>query len=120
VYDVHTYIDSTGAGTSAECTQDPCAQIDSLAAFLRSAGRKVMLSEFGGGNTASCQALVCKALAAVNKNSDVFIGVSTWSAGAFRPGYPLLETPLASGQDQSLVESCVIPHLAQQGEANKK
>lgn len=111
VFDVHNYIDSTSAGTSAECTQDPCAQIDALATYLRSAGRKVMMTEFGGGNTASCQALVCKALAAVNKNSDVFIGATTWSAGAFKAGYPLLETPMAGGQDQMLVSSCIIPQL---------
>jgi endoglucanase len=111
VYDVHNYIDATGAGTSAECTQDPCAQIDALATYLRSVGRKVMMTEFGGGNTASCEALVCKALAEVNKNSDVFIGATTWSAGAFTTGYPLLETPMDGGQDQSLVASCIIPQL---------
>ncbi len=115
VYDVHNYIDATGAGTSPECTQDASPQIDALATYLRSAGRKVMMTEFGGGNTASCQTLVCKALAEVNKNSDVFIGATTWSAGAFQAGYPLLETPTAGGQDQSLVSSCIIPQLGQQG-----
>jgi endoglucanase len=116
VYDVHNYIDATGSGTSTECTQNPCPQIDALATYLRSVGRKVMMTEFGGGNTASCQALVCQALAEVNKNSDVFIGATTWAAGAFTTGYALLETPMASGQDQSLVASCIIPQL---GAANR-
>jgi endoglucanase len=62
---VHTYIDANGSGTTSDCTQDPCAQIDALATYLRTNGRKAMLSEFGGGNTASCLALVCKALAEV-------------------------------------------------------
>jgi len=111
VYDVHNYIDADGSGTQPDCTQDPSAQIDALATYLRSNGRQAMLSEFGGGNTASCVALVCKGLAEVNKNSDVFLGVTTWSAGAFQEGYPLLETPMSSGQDQELVASCIIPNL---------
>jgi len=120
VFDVHQYIDADGSGTNAECTQNATPQFNALAGWLRSNGRKAMLSEFGGGNTQSCYNLVCSSLDAVNSNSDVFLGVTTWAAGAFTNGYALLEAP--NGQtpnfiDQPIMTSCVYPKM---GSASRK
>jgi hypothetical protein len=49
-------------------------------------------------------------------NSDVMIGVITWSAGAFGTNYELTETPTLVGStwnDQDIVKKCVMPLLGQ-------
>jgi len=117
VLSVHQYLDSDFSGTSAECSQGAQAVtgFNNLAKFLRSNGnRKAMILETGGGNTQSCMTQLCQALDAVNANADVFMGVTTWSAGAFSASYELAETPSGSGSsmtDTSIVQSCVIPKL---------
>jgi endoglucanase len=60
VFDVHSYLDVDSSGTHTECVTDHI--LDSfapLADALRDMGRKAMLSETGGGNTASCQQYLC-------------------------------------------------------------
>lgn len=57
VFDVHQYLDSDGSGTHAECVADRVEDtFVPLAEFLRASGRKAMLTETGGGNTASVRA----------------------------------------------------------------
>lgn len=69
-----------------------------------------MLTETGGGNTASCIQYVCEELAYLNENSDVYLGYVGWSAGGFDSTYALALTPsgttAAEMVDTSLMTSC--------------
>jgi hypothetical protein len=47
-----------------------------LATYLRSVGRKALLSETGGGNVQSCVTDICSQLAYLRANNDVFLGYS--------------------------------------------
>jgi endoglucanase len=64
IFDVHKYLDSDNSGTHTECVTN---NIDSafapLATWLRQNNRQAILTETGGGNTASCQTYVCQQLA---------------------------------------------------------
>lgn len=75
IFDIHKYCDSDGSGSHAECvTNNIDTAFAPLAASLRAIGRQAMLTETGGGNTASCVTYVCQELAYVNANSDVYLG----------------------------------------------
>ncbi|KAF1928537.1 glycoside hydrolase family 5 protein [Didymella exigua CBS 183.55] len=106
IFDVHRYLDSDNSGTHAECVTDHVSDtFTPLATWLRTNGRKAILSEIGGGNTASCETDVCAAIASLNKNSDVYLGYIGWSAGAFDTSYTLSMTPTGS-TDQPLMSKC--------------
>ncbi|KAJ4344254.1 Endoglucanase EG-II [Ascochyta clinopodiicola] len=106
IFDVHRYLDSDNSGTNAECTTDHVQDsFVPLATWLRSNGRKAILSEVGGGNTASCEQDACAAIASLNENSDVYLGYVGWSAGAFDSSYVLSLTPNGSS-DKTLMSKC--------------
>lgn len=106
IFDVHRYLDSDNSGTNAECTNDHVSDsFTPLASWLRTNKRKAIVSEIGGGNTSSCEQYVCAAIAAINKNSDVYFGYTGWSAGAFDSSYVLSMTPNGSS-DQPLMSKC--------------
>lgn len=106
IFDVHRYLDSDNSGTHAECVNDHVQDsFVPLAQWLRKNGRKAILSEVGGGNTASCEKDVCAAIASLNANSDVYLGYVGWSAGAFDSSYVLSLTPNGS-KDQQLLSKC--------------
>jgi endoglucanase len=106
IYDVHRYLDSDNSGTHTECVTDHVSDtFEPLASYLRQNGRKAILSEIGGGNTASCEQYMCNTIASVNKNSDVYLGYSAWSAGAFDSKYELTLVPNGN-QDTALMSKC--------------
>ncbi|TGO60588.1 hypothetical protein BCON_0034g00240 [Botryotinia convoluta] len=111
IFDVHKYLDSDNSGTHAECvTNNIDTAFAPLATWLRANGRQAILSETGGGNTASCQTYLCQQVAYLNANSDVYLGYIGWSAGSFDSTYILTETPNGSGSsmtDQALVAACL-------------
>jgi endoglucanase len=110
ILDVHQYLDSNSAGSLKECVTDHIADaFTNLATYLRAAGRLAILSETGGGNTASCETYVCQELDFLNDNSDVFLGYIGWAAGSFSSTYNLTLTPTESNgvwTDTALVTSC--------------
>jgi endoglucanase len=63
IMDVHKYLDSDNSGTHTDCVKN---NIDNafkpLADWLKQNSRKAMLTETGGGNTASCQQYLCEEL----------------------------------------------------------
>jgi endoglucanase len=60
IFDVHKYLDSDNSGTHTECVKDNVSTAFSpLATALRAIKRQAILSETGGGNTASCQQYLC-------------------------------------------------------------
>ncbi|KAG8952224.1 hypothetical protein FRC04_004931 [Tulasnella sp. 424] len=84
IFDVHKYLDSDNSGTHAECTTDNIqSSFLPLAQWLRCNGRQAFLSETGGGNVQSCVTYLCAQLSFIKHNSDVFLGYTGWSAGAF-------------------------------------
>ncbi|TGO60409.1 hypothetical protein BOTNAR_0146g00220 [Botryotinia narcissicola] len=111
IFDVHKYLDSDNSGTHTECvTNNIDAAFAPLATWLRANGRQAILSETGGGNTASCQTYLCQQVAYLNANSDVYLGYIGWSAGSFDSTYELVETPIGSGSsmtNQPLVAACL-------------
>ena len=50
--------------------------------------------------------MLCRELAYVGANQDVFLGWLGWAAGAFDDGYLLTETPVA-GVDKKIVTRCI-------------
>jgi endoglucanase len=64
IFDVHKYLDSDNSGTHTECVRN---NIDDafapLATWLRQNNRQAILTETGGGNTASCQTYMCQQIA---------------------------------------------------------
>jgi endoglucanase len=112
VFDIHKYCDNDSSGTHAECvTNNIDDAFAPLATALRGIGRQGMVTETGGGNTASCVTYVCQELAYLNANADVYIGYVGWSAGAFQPSWNYVDTlvPTQSGSawtDTMLMKSC--------------
>lgn len=110
IFDVHKYLDADNSGTSTECVTNNSAVFVQLAEWLRANKRQAMLTETGGGNTASCETDVCEELAVLNAHSDVLLGWTGWAAGMFDTSYALSETPTESGStwtDQPLVKKCI-------------
>lgn len=63
IMDVHKYLDSDNSGTHTECvTNNIDGAFAPLATWLRTNKRQAILSETGGGNTASCQQYLCQEL----------------------------------------------------------
>jgi endoglucanase len=130
IFDVHRYLDSDNSGTHTECVAN---NIDDsfapLATWLRQNKRQAILTETGGGNTASCQQYLCQEIqylkqvllifcpdyeqvanSVCSQNSDVYLGYVGWSAGSFDSSYELVETPTWNGNgwtDTSLVKACL-------------
>ncbi|KAH8887789.1 glycoside hydrolase family 5 protein [Thozetella sp. PMI_491] len=112
IFDVHKYLDSDNSGTHTECVTDNISSaFQPLATWLKTNNRQALNSETGGGNTASCQKYLCAQLQFLDQNSDVFLGWTGWSAGAFNPQtYELSEVPTKNGNswtDTSLVKACM-------------
>ncbi|KAL7942254.1 glycoside hydrolase family 5 protein [Trichoderma barbatum] len=112
IFDVHKYLDQDNSGTNSICVTDNVASAFSpLATWLRTNKRQAILTETGGGNTASCEQYMCQQIQYINQNPDVYLGYVGWGAGSFDPGYPLAETPVqgANGAwtDQPLVRLCL-------------
>ncbi|KAJ5359289.1 Endoglucanase EG-II [Penicillium cataractarum] len=108
IFDVHKYLDSDNSGTHAECATNNVDAFNTLAQWLRSGKRQALLSETGGGNVQSCATYMCQQLDALNANADVYLGWTSWSAGAFEATYVLSEVPV-NGVDQYLVQQCFVP-----------
>jgi len=110
IFDVHKYLDSDNSGTHTECVKDNVSTaFKPLADSLRAIKRQAILSETGGGNTASCAQYVCSQVAFLNSNSDVYLGYIAWSAGGFDSTYELTLTPTKNGNswtDTSLMTKC--------------
>lgn len=81
-----------------------------LATWLRQNKRQAIVTETGGGNTASCEQYLCQQIEFLNQNSDVFLGYVGWAAGSFDDTYELVETPIWNGNgwtDRALVKACL-------------
>ncbi|KAF8578407.1 glycoside hydrolase family 5 protein [Ramaria rubella] len=112
VFDVHKYLDSDNSGTHADCVTNNVDVLTTLVTWLQASGnRQALLSETGGGNTASCETDLGQELAYVKANSGSIVGFAVWAAGAFATDYVLSVTPNADGTDQPLWVQAVEPNL---------
>ncbi|KAI0652074.1 glycoside hydrolase superfamily [Trametes meyenii] len=112
IFDVHKYLDSDNSGTHPDCTTDNVDVLKTLVQFLQNNGnRQAILSETGGGNTASCETLLANELSFVKSAFPTLAGFSVWAAGAFDTTYVLTVTPNADGTDQPLWNAAVKPNL---------
>ncbi|KAK4685895.1 hypothetical protein P7C73_g4242, partial [Tremellales sp. Uapishka_1] len=110
--EAHHYLDSDSSGTSAECTSNGVDVMTSLATWVKGQDRKVIITETGGGNTASCQTNLAQELAYIAGNTDAFAGFTVWAAGSFAqyPDYALSITPNGD-VDNTLFIDAVKPYL---------
>ncbi|KAL1623754.1 Endoglucanase EG-II [Diplodia seriata] len=113
IFDVHKYSDSDNSGTHTECTTNNIDDAFSpLADWLRSNKRLAINTESGGGNTDSCEKLYCQQIEFLNKNADVFLGYTAWSAGGFDETYELVQTPIKGSDgtytDRALTKKCTV------------
>ncbi|KXH64496.1 cellulase [Colletotrichum salicis] len=111
ILDVHKYLDEDNSGTHKPCTTDNVESFRTVAEFLRTKGRKGLVSETGASSDATCFTSFCVQNTFINQNSDVFIGLVGWAAGSFSTDYVLSLTPKKSGNtytDNSLMKQCVL------------
>ncbi|WYZ40772.1 hypothetical protein EsH8_IV_001113 [Colletotrichum jinshuiense] len=111
IIDVHKYLDEDNSGTHRPCTTDNVESFRTVAEYLRSKGRKGLVSETGASSDASCFTSFCAQNTFINQNSDVFIGLVGWAAGSFDTSYVLSLTPTKSGNgytDNDLMKQCIL------------
>jgi endoglucanase len=83
VFEMHQYFDWDYAGHSPECNQFPFDRIQAVAPWLRSVGKKAIVTEIGLGNNQDCTENHGRPLLDhLSENSDVYLGWLSWSAGA--------------------------------------
>lgn len=126
ILDIHKYLDVNNSGTLASCNTDNVGNFTALASYLREQGRLGLISETGASPQAQeCFTDFCAQNTAINKNSDVFIGLVTWAAGAFGTDYVLTLTPTIDSNgnyvDNQLMTECVLgPYNAAGGSTTTK
>jgi len=112
LFDVHKYLDSDNSGTHPDCVTNNTQVLETLVQWLQQNGnRQALLSETGGGNTASCVEDLGQELAYIQQNSASIVGFSIWAAGAFATNYTLSVVPFSNGTDQILWTEAVQPYL---------
>ncbi|WVO15134.1 hypothetical protein L204_102778 [Cryptococcus depauperatus] len=110
IIDAHKYLDSDNNGKNPECAINGVDSMTKLASWLSKNGRKAIVSETGGGNTASCKTKLGEELQFISSHSDVFIGFAVWSAGAFAANYELSIVPNGD-TDNELFTAAIKPYL---------
>ncbi|KAI0873092.1 endoglucanase 2 [Hypoxylon argillaceum] len=109
--DIHKYLDVDNSGTHAACTTNNIDAFTTTADYLRSKGRKGLISETGASGDASCITAFCAQNAFINTNSDVFMGLVAWGAGSFSTSYVLSLTPSTQNGhlvDNTLMQQCLL------------
>jgi endoglucanase len=89
VYEVHQYFDPGAAGTHATCIDaaSATAAIAPFTEWARKNGHKAFLGEFGVGADPNCLSVLQDILEFMQKNRDVWIGWTYWSAGPWARDY---------------------------------
>ncbi|KAJ9133672.1 Endoglucanase VIII [Pleurostoma richardsiae] len=111
--DIHKYLDINNSGTHEECTTNNTEAFRTVAAYLRKAGRKGIVSETGASSDATKQCMVdfCAQNEVIFDNSDVLVGFVAWGAGSFKTDYVLSLTPSTSNGeyvDNDVMKQCIL------------
>ncbi|KAK4211861.1 glycoside hydrolase family 5 protein [Rhypophila decipiens] len=111
VFNLHKYLDVDGSGSHAECVSNWINDgFAPIANWLRCHSRTAMVTETGGGNVQSCITYFCQLMTFLQKNSDVFLGVTGWGAANMALDFATSMTPFPNGTDQLLVQRCYLPY----------
>ncbi|KAF4999382.1 hypothetical protein FGRMN_2523 [Fusarium graminum] len=89
VYEMHQYLDSDSSGTSEVCVSTTIGveRLQSATEWLRKNKKVGMIGEFAGGPNETCKTAVKNMLDYLKANSDVWKGVTWWSAGPWWGDY---------------------------------
>ena len=100
-FEVHTYFDSDGSGTSSSVVS-PTIGVDRLTDvtnWAKTNGVKLFLGEFGAASDPASLTTLTNTLAFVQQNNDVWQGGTYWAGGAWWGSYPFSVEP-ANGVDK--------------------
>ncbi len=96
VFEVHQYFDDNFSGTSPTCgaAARVAPALTQVAAWARSHRVRLMLGEFGVSRRPECVEALDGALAAIERDRDVWYGWTYWAAGAWWGNYMFnIQTP---------------------------
>ena len=104
-FEMHQYLDSDSSGTHAECVDEGAGvrRLAAATAWLKQHNKQGFLGEFGGGKNTTCFNAVANMLDNLTQNSDVWIGWTYWSAGAWLGNY-MFALPLAPTDQPSQLD----------------
>ncbi len=95
-YEMHQYFDSDSSGTTPNCVSEDVGikALTNATEWLRKQGRQGFLGEFGASKDPTCLAALRATLKYMQDNSDVWMGWTYWSAGAWFGNYMFYPYPL--------------------------
>jgi len=101
-FELHQYLDSDASGTSANCASATIGSnaLAQVTAWLGQNNYKGFLGEFGAGANSGCELAVDAMLSHMDKNSDIWIGWTWWSAGPWWGDYFTSVEPNADGTNK--------------------
>ncbi|ODO00419.1 hypothetical protein I350_07059 [Cryptococcus amylolentus CBS 6273] len=111
IIDAHQYLDDPPSGVSRECANNGVANLQYFERWLNKNGRKAIISETGGGNTASCVKNLGEEINYIKTHPNVFVGFTVWAAGSWPADYELNINPDANGNDNNLFNNAVKGYL---------
>eukprot|EP01040_Poterioochromonas_malhamensis_P012963 gene12963-14211_t len=86
VYEMHIYFDTAGSGAYGTCDYIDWNKIQATTDWLRSVGKKAIITEFGLGNNDNCVYNFGEVfLKYLSSNQDVYDGYTYWAAGTCWP-----------------------------------
>jgi len=101
-FELHQYLDADSSGTGSSCVSPTIGaeRLEFVTSWLRDAGYRGLLAEFGGAPNDTCLRGVDQLLGYVGDNADVWMGWAAWAGGARWGDYMLSVEPLANGKDR--------------------
>lgn len=101
-FELHQYFDKDSSGTSATCVSGTIGaqRIEKVTAWMQEHGFRGLLGEFGSADNPTCQAALDGTLAAMERDSEQWLGWTYWAAGAWWGDYMYTLEPGKDGSDQ--------------------
>lgn len=112
IFEAHQYLDSDSSGTHRDVVSTTVGS-ERLRAFVdwcRTNHKKAFLGEFAVAAGSDQQAALQDMLASMEKDRDVWLGFTWWSAGAWWGDYMFSLSPTKTGEDRPQM-SYLAPHL---------
>jgi endoglucanase len=87
VFEVHQYFNADWTGTSADCQSSDIGieTLTPVTEWARKHGKRAFLGEIGVGAGRTCLEALDRVMRFMNENSDVWLGWTYWSGGAWWP-----------------------------------
>jgi endoglucanase len=87
-YELHQYLDRRSSGTEFSCPGGDdvgARRLAGVTAWLRAERARGFLGEFAAGRSAECQKALATMLGYMDRNADVWMGWTYWTAGPWWP-----------------------------------